>query len=152
MFLRTRYSLAAVATALILSGCSATPAPAPSTEAAAEPSIEASTSSPSSPAVAAPGANLTDAVAGCGIDGTDGVDLDAAGKSLTIDTKGPRETSGAEMKDVSCVLKALEVPKLITSKMKLSTSSAEETSASWAGRDYAWSYTPETHFKITIQA
>ncbi len=151
MLLRTRYSLAATAAALILTGCSTAPAPAPATEAASEPSAEATTTAPSS-SFAAPGANLTDAVSGCGLDGADGVQLDAAGTSLTIDTKGPRETTGAEITDVNCVLKALEVPKMITSKMKLSTSSAEETSASWAGRDYNWNYAPETHFQITIQA
>ena len=145
MLLRTCYSVAAVAAALILAGCSTAAAP----EAATETSGQPSTTAPS-PTFAAPGATLPEAVSGCGLAGADGVQLNAAETSLFLDTKGPREATGVEMTDVSCVLKALEVPKAISSTMKLSTNTAEPKNASWAGRDFSWNYDPETHFQLTI--
>ena len=137
-----RYSqtaAAAVAGALILTGCStAAPTPAP------EPT--AATSSAPAPA----GANLADAVSGCGIDGADGVELTADGTKLSMDTKGPRETTGAAMTDVQCILSALEVPKDIKSMMKLTTSTAEPTDAAWEDLGFAWNYSPENHFRLAI--
>ncbi|WP_258074107.1 hypothetical protein [Arthrobacter sp. Y81] len=144
MRLPVRYSITtatAVAAAFILSGCStAAPAPAP------EPTTETSSSAAPAPA----GANLADAVSGCGLDGADGVELTADGTKLSIDTKGPRETSGAAMTDVQCVLGALEVPKDITSMMKLTTSTAEPTDAAWEDLGFAWNYSPENHFRLAI--
>jgi hypothetical protein len=145
MLVRPRYPVAAVAVALILTGCSTAATP----EATPETSVAPSAAAPSS-AFAAPGATLPDAVSGCGLDGADGVQLNAAETSLFLDTKGPREASGVTVQDVSCVLKALEVPKAITSMMKLTTSTAEATNASWAGRDFSWNYDPETHLQLTI--
>jgi hypothetical protein len=131
----------AIAAALILSGCSTTaPTPAP------DPTTEASSFAAPAPA----GANLADAVAGCGLDGADGVELTADKTKLSIDTKGPRETSGAAMTDVQCVLGALEVPKDITSMMKLTTSTAEPTDAEWENLGFAWNYSPENHFLLAI--
>ncbi|MBT2588276.1 hypothetical protein [Arthrobacter sp. ISL-95] len=138
-----RYSITAVAAALILSGCS-TSAPAPTPE----PTTETPASSTTAPAPA--GAKLTDAVSGCGLDGAHGVELTADGKKLSIDSKGPRETSGAAMTDVQCVLNALEVPKDIKSMMKLTTSTAEPTDAAWKDLGFAWNYSPENHFRLAI--
>jgi hypothetical protein len=133
----------AVAAALIVSGCSiAAPTPA------SDPTTE--TSSSAAPAPAPAGANLADAVSGCGLDGADGVELTADRTKLSIDTKGPRETSGAAMTDVQCVLGALEVPKDITSMMKLTTSTAEPTDAEWENLGFAWNYSPENHFRLAI--
>lgn len=144
MLLSVRYSqtaATAVAAALILSGCS-TAAPSPTPETTTE------TSASAAPAPA--GGSLTEAVSGCGLDGTDGVEMDTAGTNLSIDTKGPRETSGAEISDVRCVLVALEVPKDIQSMMKLTTSTEEPTDAAWGNLGFAWSYSPEDHFRIAI--
>lgn len=140
MYLRT--FLAALAALFIISGCSSTsPVPADETSAAPE-AVQA-------PAPV-PGGTLENAASVCGLDGVDGVELNASGTTLTIDTKGPKEASGADIAGVSCVLKTLEVPKVIQSMMKLTTSTAEPKDASWAGRDFAWNYDPETHFQITI--
>jgi hypothetical protein len=134
---------AAVAAAFVLGGCTAAmPATAP------EPST--ASPAPSSVAPAPAGADLAGAVAGCGLDGADGVELAAGNTKLSIDTKGPREASGAAMTDVQCVLDALAVPKDIQSKMKLTTSTAEPTSAEWQNLGLAWNYTPETHFRLAI--
>ncbi|MET4144136.1 hypothetical protein [Arthrobacter sp. UYCo732] len=146
MLIPVRYSLtaaAAIAAALLLGGCS-TAAPAPAPEATTE-------NSASSSAIPAPaGADLAGAVTGCGLDGADGVELTAGSTQLSIDTKGPRETSGAAMTDVQCVLSALSVPKDITSMMKLTTSTAEPTSAEWDDLGFAWNYSPEKHFRLAI--
>ena len=160
MILRPHYAVATAAAALLLTGCSAAAAPDAATEksaqpeptsatsAASEPSAQSSTTAPSP--FAAPGATLPDAVSGCGLDGAEGVQLNAAESSLFLDTKGPREASGVTVADVSCVLKALEVPSAIQSKMQLTTSTVEPKNASWAGRDFSWNYDPETHFQLTI--
>ncbi|MGX9900898.1 hypothetical protein ACW0JT_15380 [Arthrobacter sp. SA17] len=134
---------AAVAAVLILSGCSSA-APGPETE----PTTETSASSTAAPE--ATGANLASAVSGCGLDGADGVELTADGTKLSIDTKGPQESSGAALTDVQCVLGALEVPKSITSMMKLTTSTAEPTDAEWEDLGFAWSYSLENHFRLAI--
>lgn len=135
MLIPTRYALAVVLIAVVLAGC------AP---------IREGRNFPVSPTRTEPAVSLTDAAARCGLEGSDGAQLNSAGTSLTIDTKGPRETSGAAMTDVQCVLAALEVPKDIKSMMKLTTSTAEPTDASWGGYGFAWNYDPETHFRITI--
>lgn len=54
------------------------------------------------------------------------------------------------MTDVQCVLGALEVPKDITSMMKLTTSTAEPTDAEWENLGFAWNYSPENHFRLAI--
>ncbi|UKA55108.1 hypothetical protein LFT45_03960 [Arthrobacter sp. FW305-BF8] len=136
MFIPARCTaLALTAAATILTGCAATPerdlipVPPTRTEAAA---------------------GLKGAAARCGLDGTEGVQLDAAGTSLTIDTKGPDEASGASTADVKCVLDALEVPSGIQSKMTLTTSTAESREAAWEGRNYSWSYDPSSWFRLTV--
>lgn len=143
MLIPVRYSLTLAAAALILSGCAtAAPVPAPETTAAAP--------APSSAAPASSGSDLAGAVSGCGLDGAEGVELTAGGTKLSIDTKGPRETSGAAMTDVQCVLTALDVPKDIKSMMKLTTSTAEPTDAGWKDLGFAWNYSPEKHFRLAI--
>lgn len=137
MLLPVRYSLAAAAAAtavFMFSGCAAQ---------APETTIETSTP-------AAAGADLPRAVTGCGLDGADGVELTAAGTRLSIDTKGPRETSGASISDVQCILAALHVPDDIKSTMKLTTSTAGPTDAAWEDLGFAWSYSPEDHFRLAI--
>jgi hypothetical protein len=143
MLIPVRYALTAVTAALILSGCS-TPAPAPT------PETTAGTPASSSATPSASKADLAGAVSGCGLDGTDGVELTADGNKLSIDTKGPRETSGAAMTDVQCVLTALDVPKDIKSMMKLTTSTAEPTDAAWGDLGFAWNYSPEHYFRLAI--
>jgi hypothetical protein len=141
MIRNTITAATAVGAALILSGCSiATPAPEPETTA------ETSPSASSAPAAS----DLPAAVSGCGLDGADGVDLTAAGTKLAIDTKGPKESTGAQMADVQCVLGALEVPDDVRSMMKLTTSTTEPTDAGWRDLGFAWNYSPEDHFRLVI--
>lgn len=137
MLVPTRYALAVTLTAVaLLAGCA--------------PAAEQPEASPVPSARAEAAATLTDAAARCGLEGDDGVKLNAEGTNLVIDTKGPRETSGPDVAAVSCVLTALEVPKDIQSMMKFGTSTAEPHDASWGGYGFAWNYDPETHFRITI--
>lgn len=130
MLVPTRHALTLTFIGVVLAGWATRPAPLPV---------------PSQPTRIAGG--LEDAVTGCGLTG--GVQLIDAGTSLTIDTKGPGEATGAPVAGVKCVLEALNVPGDIQSRMTLSTSS-EQNSASWEGRDLSWSYDPETWFHLAL--
>ncbi|ACL41906.1 hypothetical protein Achl_3955 (plasmid) [Pseudarthrobacter chlorophenolicus A6] len=122
---RSIFAFAAL-TAIVLTGCAAAPAPVTTSE---------------------PAKALQTVATECASEGTE---LDATGTVLTVDTKGSSETSGGDMKDVSCVLNALNVPKDISSKMKLSTSDSEAHTAEWQGHDLAWDWTPDTGFNLTV--
>lgn len=137
MLIPTRYALAVSASVLVIAGCTAVPS-------------DEREAIPVPPTRTEPAASIEDAAARCGIDGSEGVELNTDGSSLSIDTKGPRESSGADITAVKCVLTTLEVPQDIQSMMKLTTSTAEPRNASWDGRDFSWNYDPETHFRLTI--
>ena len=135
MLVRTRNALALTLTAAVLTGC---------TPAREDRKIPVPPTKPESVV------SLQKVASQCGLQGADGVKLEAAGTSLTIDTKGTRETSGAAVEDVRCVLINLGVPESIQSQMTLTTSEEGPREANFAGRRYSWDYDPSTWFRLTI--
>lgn len=79
-----------------------------------------------------------------------GITLGDEGSSITIDTKGEDDTSGAAFDDASCILTELEVPDYVISQMDDTSAMDGRQSASWEGVSASWTYHPDSGMKLIL--
>lgn len=96
-----------------------------------------------SDAVAARAAVLTGAVASCGLTTTPGIDLGDGGTSLTFDTKGNDDYSGAAITDIACIFDRLKMPSAVTSHIDQTTAMDGRQTETWDNLTVSWSYHPD---------
>lgn len=86
----------------------------------------------------------------CNAAHTAGISVGDKGSSITIDTKGEDDTSGASFDDASCILSALEVPDAVISQIDDTSSMDGRQNASWEGVDASWTYHPDNGMKLIL--
>jgi hypothetical protein len=86
----------------------------------------------------------------CGGADIDGVSVIDEGSSLTIDTEGEDDLSGASMEDTACILAALEVPESVIAQMDATTAMQGRQTAAWNNVEASWTYHPNTGVKIIL--
>lgn len=77
----------------------------------------------------------------CGV--TSGIALSDGGTTLTIDTMGEEDWSGASYSDMNCILDALEVPQYIREEISNTNSLMGRQTAEYEGIKLSWSYHPD---------
>jgi hypothetical protein len=91
---------------------------------------------------------LQKAVDGCSLAGKDGVSVGDKGASLTIDTKGKEDSSGASWDDAACVLTAMKVPDSVVAKIDATSALQGRQTAAWDTVEASWTYHPDSGVKI----
>lgn len=99
---------------------------------------------------AAGGPSFQKAADSCNAAHTSGISLGDKGSSITIDTKGEEDTSGASMDDAACILNALDVPDSVISQMDDTSAMDGRQTASWAGVNASWTYHPDNGVKLIL--
>lgn len=93
---------------------------------------------------------LQKSVDACSLAGDDGVSLGDNGASLTIDTKGEEDSSGASWADAACVLKELKVPDSVVAQIDSTSALQGRQTATWESVEASWTYHPDSGVKIII--
>lgn len=86
----------------------------------------------------------------CNVAHTSGISLGDKGSSITIDTKGEKDSSGASMDDAVCILSALGIPDSVVSQMDDTSALDGRQTATWADVNASWTYHPNTGVKIIL--
>ena len=74
---------------------------------------------------------------------TTGLQLTDGGSTLVFDHKGEKDTSGASIEEIGCVLMMLDVPHSILSHMDQTTSLDGRQDEQWGDFRIQWSYHPD---------
>lgn len=99
---------------------------------------------------AASGPSFQSAAEECNAAHTAGISVGDKGSSITIDTKGEDDSSGASFDDASCILSALNIPDSVTSQIDDTSAMDGRQSASWEGVDASWTYHPDSGMKLIL--
>lgn len=93
---------------------------------------------------------IKSAVESCDLTHKAGFDLGDKDRTLTIDTKGKEDLTGASLADAGCVLKALNVSDKAMSHMTSTRALDGRQTDTWEGIDAAWSYHPDSGMSMTL--
>lgn len=101
----------------------------------------------------APSVALTDAVRECGLTNQEGIELGDEGQSLTMDSEGTDDylSEGADEAQIGCVLRALDMPDAVESRMNNTRALDGRQSAEWDEFAASWSYHPDTGTNVVIE-
>lgn len=91
---------------------------------------------------------FTSAYEACG--SPSGVTVSDSGTTLTVDTMGEEDYSGAAMYDLSCVVDELQVPQYIRDNLNATTALMGRQSAEFEGISMNWSYHPDSGANVTF--
>lgn len=80
-----------------------------------------------------------------------GISIGDEGKSITIDTKGEDDSSGASYAEATCILTELKIPDAVVSHMDGTSSNDGRQNASWDKVDASWTYHPDSGLKVILQ-
>ena len=94
---------------------------------------------------------IPDAVKACNATGS-GVNVGDKGKSVSFDTKGKDDSSGASIDDVACVLGKLNVPDSVVSQMDHTNALQGRQTADWDGFNASWSYHPDSGLNLIVKS
>ena len=95
--------------------------------------------------------DLKDAHADCDFSlASTGIDLNDRGCSLTFDSKGEKDLTGANSSDIVCLLAALKVPSSVASHIDQTTSMDGRQTETWDRITISWSYHPSRGFDGVI--
>lgn len=86
----------------------------------------------------------------CDSAGKEGISLGDKGASLTIDTKGEDDLSGASWDDATCVLQALKVPDSVVAQMNTTSALQGRQTAAWDEVEASWTYHPDSGVQLII--
>lgn len=92
---------------------------------------------------------LEAAVETCYLESNSSVSLDEDGKGLFLDGDG-KESPGLSIEDTVCLLRALEIPPSVTSRMSNTTSLMGQQVADWDGITAMWTYHPNVGLDISL--
>jgi hypothetical protein len=93
---------------------------------------------------------LIEAVKTCDLKYTDGVDLSDQNKTLTIDTMGDTDYTGASIDDYTCVVEALKTPARITNQIESTTLLDGSETGKADGLSYYWNYSTDNGLFLQI--
>ncbi len=93
---------------------------------------------------------LEAAVEDCFLESNASVSLDEDGKGLYLDGQGD-ENPGLSIEDTVCVLRALDVPDSVTSRMSNTTSLMGQQVADWDEITVMWTYHPNNGLDISLE-
>jgi hypothetical protein len=79
-----------------------------------------------------------------------GISVSDGGKTLSIDTRGNDDYSGAAYSDMTCILDELKVPQYIRDDIDATNSLMGRQSADYDGISMTWSYHPDSGAKMTF--
>lgn len=94
---------------------------------------------------------IESAVESCGIEGASGFDVGDGGNTLSIDGKGEDDASGADITDIACVLKALDVSDAVISRIDSTRALDGRQEGSWEGYTATWGYHPDSGLDLVIE-
>lgn len=86
---------------------------------------------------------LEEAYASCELESAVGIELRDGGKTITFDSKGEEDLTGASIVEIACILSELDMPSSISSHIDQTTSMDGRQSESWEGKTISWSYHPD---------
>jgi hypothetical protein len=79
-----------------------------------------------------------------------GVKVEDNGRTLTIDTQGEDDFSGATYAEYSCVIDALDVPGSVRAKIGATRALDGMVTAEWNGFSASWNYHPDAGINMVI--
>lgn len=91
------------------------------------------------------------AVEACDASDRAGISIGDEGKSITIDTKGEDDASGASYDEASCILTGLGVPDSVVSHLDDTSANDGRQNASWDGVEASWTYHPDNGLKVILK-
>jgi hypothetical protein len=80
----------------------------------------------------------------------DGVEVSDGGKTLSIDTEGDEDYSGASFDDFNCILDAVETPQFVQEQISATSALMGRQTEEFDGIEISWSYHPDTGAKLTM--
>ena len=91
---------------------------------------------------------FNDAYKACG--DPSGISVSDGGKTLSIDTMGNNDYSGAQYSDMNCILEELKVPQYIMDNIAATNSLMGRQTADFDGINMSWSYHPDSGANMTL--
>jgi hypothetical protein len=88
------------------------------------------------------------AYASCG--SPDGVVVSDGGKTLSIDTEGEEDYSGATYTDFNCILNAVETPQFVQEQISATSALMGRQTDEFDGIEVSWSFHPDSGAKLTM--
>lgn len=82
--------------------------------------------------------------------GDSGVHLEDNGATLTIDTKGNKDITGADIVDLACVLVFTKAPASVTAQIDATRALDGTQTASWNGIHATWRYHPDSGVNLVL--
>lgn len=79
------------------------------------------------------------------------MEADDDGKSISFDTKGEEDSRGDDVTGVVCVLKALEAPDSLYSKLDHTRALDGTVSDEWGDFKATWSYHPDSGLFLVVE-
>lgn len=93
---------------------------------------------------------LVQAVAGCSLEGAEGVELTDGDKTLIIDTEGQEDYEGASYDDYLCITEGLNLPERIKDSMGKTRALDGTMSDTFENLSLTWRYHPDTGIDLTV--
>lgn len=94
---------------------------------------------------------IADAVESCSAGATEGMSVLDDGRSISMDTEGEEEISGAPYDDVTCVLGALEAPQSVLERIGTTRALDGRQTGEWDGFSASWGYHPDNGLNIVVE-
>lgn len=94
---------------------------------------------------------IESAVESCGLQGSPGFRVGDGGNTLSIDSKGEEDASGADITDVVCILVALDVSDAVISRLESTRALDGRQEGSWEGYTATWGYHPDSGLDLVIE-
>ncbi len=93
---------------------------------------------------------LVQAVAGCSLEGSEGIELTDGDKTLIVDTEGEDDYTGASYDDYVCIIEGLGLPERIRNNMGETRALDGTVSDTFENLSLSWRYHPDSGINLTI--
>lgn len=99
---------------------------------------------------AAQEAVLKDAANECNLVSADGVSIGDGGRTISFDTQGEDDSSGASFDDVACILFAVDTPDAVISRIDSTRALDGTQTANWGSIAASWGYHPDSGMQLVL--
>lgn len=93
---------------------------------------------------------LVQAVAGCSLEGSEGIELTDGDKTLIVDTEGEEDYEGASYDDYLCITEGLNLPERIKDSMGKTRALDGTMNDTFENLSLTWRYHPNTGIDLTV--
>lgn len=93
---------------------------------------------------------LVQAVAGCSLEGAEGIELTDGDKTLIIDTEGEEDYEGASYDDYLCITEGLNLPERIKDSMGKTRALDGTMNDTFENLTLTWRYHPDSGIDLTV--